>query len=661
MKHSHSTTLFFCLLLSAFPAIAYAFSTISLSVDRPVVLADGKSSAVISATVRDSSGNYVPDGIEVDFHTTLGTLEPLTQAGNTGAISDVQATTMGGVARVRITSNQTGDAQILVTSPGAGAATIRIRFTNSTQDTYQGNAFVAVRSNHELMYSVTDRTIEASSPHSGAYLSFRNIQVYADQIQLDCNQTIVRARGGVRLKVADHTISTDRLYYNLMTNDGYAVVAKGRALRPVQLKGESMKQTLMPGGIPPIYLKMADLSDSNLVIAARQILFFPNDKLQFTSPRFYQQGQMLVSMPYYVLSLGSNHLFSEQFVSLGSQGIGVDIPFYFQLSPSKTGIFYLRRGDQRQSSIYTTQAGWSLDMVQKYSSLRGERYQGQFGINGITRSDWGVDWSHSEQFSPTSVGSIYLDFPQHRNLFLTSNYNDQIGTYRLGANVIMNQSLNGIPINNQQGTVYFEGLPRPMGKTGYFYTIGTSSNISRTAEAGIRQDIFTQSISMRANSSPFKLDHDTTLTHSFSIGEVMASGASGGTSLLSSLSLTHTFGATANLQLSYDFTHQPYTIYGEGQHRISASFFASGRNKWYLTLYASDMLDAPNSSLLSDFSYSIAPKWRVALMTTMQQYGAATYKDFDLGLAYDIGGRDVILSWSSLEHRISLRLGAAQF
>ena len=46
---------------------------INLEVYPPVTVADGRSTLTVTASVRDSSGNLVPDGTQVVFDTTLGT------------------------------------------------------------------------------------------------------------------------------------------------------------------------------------------------------------------------------------------------------------------------------------------------------------------------------------------------------------------------------------------------------------------------------------------------------------------------------------------------------------------------------------------------------------------------------------------------------------
>src|SRR5207248_2794383 len=136
-------------------------------------------------------------------------------------------------------------------------------------------------------------------------------------------------------------------------------------------------------------------------------------KLQFKRPRFYQDGQPLLSMAFYSIGLYSTQLFTDQFLSVGSQGFGVDMPYYYDMTPGSTGVFRIRHLTREGHSVYATEPGWSLDMTQSYNSVGGSTHQtGQLGFTGLNRSDWSFRWNHSQEFTPEMRGSMFLDFPQ---------------------------------------------------------------------------------------------------------------------------------------------------------------------------------------------------------------------------------------------------------
>src|SRR6266542_6139143 len=105
------------LLLALLPLASSALGSLgslALRATPEMVRADGQSTTVITAEVRDSGGAVVPDGTEVHFTTT------------SGQIDDVALTTAGR-ARAKFTSDAIpGVAQVSAFS-GASSATISVR------------------------------------------------------------------------------------------------------------------------------------------------------------------------------------------------------------------------------------------------------------------------------------------------------------------------------------------------------------------------------------------------------------------------------------------------------------------------------------------------------------------------------------------------------
>jgi len=656
------------LLLAGSGVRAAGVPTIVLRASRVAVLNDGRDYTEIIAEVRDSSGSFVPDGTPVTFSTNLG------QFGGGATIG-----TRSGTARVRLTSQQKGTATITAAVGGGGFQKMDVVFTDDPTETFQGNTYVAVQSTGALLYSAGHRIIEATGkPREnldqglpGAHLSYRNIEVFADSLQVDCTGNVVRANGSITLRRGNRRLQCGRLYYPLTNGDGYAVSEveeeidgrKIKRLRPVIIRGNDLRVEPAPHGIAPKFFEFEDLSEAPLIITARQILLFPGEKLQFKRPHFYQEGQRLFSVPFYSLGLFSTQLFTDQLVTIGSQGLGVDIPLYYDMTPSSTGVFRIRHGERTGRSVYATRPGWSLDLLQSYNSVGGgeRRFTGEFGFTGLSRSDWGFRWSHSQEFSPTTRGSLFLDFPQHRSVYLSTNLNRQMGALYMGLNLSANRSLSGFNSSGLQGDVYVETTPRKVGKTGLMYAVGGTATAVRTRALNYTNNSLSQGIHARFYSQPFRLDHSTSLTSYVTIGNLWSNQSNDGLTALASLSATRTFGSSANLQLTYDFTRQPTFLTGGGSHRLSANFFADGGNRWNFYFFSSVMLDAPTASLFSDLSYSFAPRWRFSLSATLQRFASGLYRDFEFGIARSIGGRDLVLSYSTFTHRIFFDIEASRF
>jgi hypothetical protein len=659
-----SILFFLAAVLLAWSARAHAagIPTIRLTASRQAVLNDGRDSTEIIAEVRDSTGSYFPDGTTVTFTTNLGVFM---QAGTTGTSS-----TRAGTARIRLTSQQKGTALVQAVTIGGGFASIEISFTDDPAEMFQGNAYVSVQATGSLLYSAGHRVIEATGKArkegdaglSGAYMSYRNLTVTADALQVECTSNTVRASGNVTLRKGVKSLACERLYFPLMTGDGYAIAEKDGRLRPVKVKSGDLSTELVENGVAPRFFEMTDLSDAPLIIAARQILLFPNEKLQFKRPRFFQEGQQLFSMPFYSLGLYSTELFSDQILSVGTQGLGVDVPFYYDMTPVSTGVFRILNGERSGRSVYATRPGWSLDLDQSYNSLgAGPRYTGDFGFTGMNRSDWGFHWSHSQEFSQEMRGSFFLDMPQHRSMFLSSNLNRQLGMFYMGMNLSANRSLSGPATTGSEADLYLETIPRKVGRTGYMMAFGGTATVSHNVAGDIRSNYMTQGVQTRFFSSPFRLDKHTTLTNYLTVGQLWTNSGQSGSTINASLSARRTFWNGANLQLTYDFTRQPYLLTQGGSHRVSMNFVASGGGKWNLFLYGSTLLDAANSSLIGDFNYVIAPRWRLSLSATLQRFATASYRDFEFSLGRSVGGRDLALTYSTFNHRFFFDIEASRF
>src|SRR5581483_6933791 len=280
------------------------------------------------------------------------------------------------------------------------------------------------------------------------------------RLQVRCDDLIVRASDNVVLKRGGHVFRASRLYYSLQSGQGYAIAELDDKLQPVVLSGERLRVEASPTPIPSSYMIFPELQ-VKLVIVARAITYFPGDRLQFRRPKFYQDQGQLLSLPYYELSLNSTELFSDQFISLGTSGFGLELPFYFNLSPRSTGIVYLRHQQQLGRSYYATDPGWSLDLVQGYSAQGSRRFEGAFGFTGLTRSDWGFRWTHSQEFNTATQASFYLDFPHHEGYFSSTNFSQQARAFRWGANIASGQTFTGPSASSFRSDVYVETQPKP--------------------------------------------------------------------------------------------------------------------------------------------------------------------------------------------------------
>ncbi len=95
-------------------------SSLTLSAAPPSILADGITTTTISADVRDSGGNPVPDGTIVTFVASSGTF---------AGTSSTTAPTSGGIAQAVLTSSATAGPATVDATASAAADSITVNFT----------------------------------------------------------------------------------------------------------------------------------------------------------------------------------------------------------------------------------------------------------------------------------------------------------------------------------------------------------------------------------------------------------------------------------------------------------------------------------------------------------------------------------------------------
>lgn len=104
------------------PATAKVVTLVS---DQPSLVANGSTSAVLTATVKDAAGNAVGAGVPVTWSTSLGSLAAITTATNASGIANVTLTSSTVIGTANVT------ARAIVSDPGK-ATTVAMTADNTT-------------------------------------------------------------------------------------------------------------------------------------------------------------------------------------------------------------------------------------------------------------------------------------------------------------------------------------------------------------------------------------------------------------------------------------------------------------------------------------------------------------------------------------------------
>ena len=637
-------------------ASAGGVSAIQLTSMRPILLADGKQSTDITAKLITDASGRVGSNVMVSFSTDRG------QLSQTQAFTD-----FSGTARVRLTSAPNpGTAHVTANAPGSTPGSIEIEFTDDPSALYLGNNYMSFAAKTYLAYSATERVIEGEGANGGAHLTFRNFDVIADRLQFRCDDGILRAQGNVVMKRAGDKLNANRVYYSMVSGEGWAVTREADgSSKSVKIFGPRLRTEEQKAPPPISYMQFPNLQ-VKLVIVAVSITYFPNQKLQFRRPKFYQDSARIMSMAYYELPLHSDQLFTDQFISVGTSGLGLQLPYYYNLTPTRSGEILLWRQQQIGRGYYATDPGWGIDIVQGYNSQGEHKYEGAYGFTGLTRDDWDFRWNHSQEFNSTTQGSFDFETPDHNSLYGDTNLTQQFSIFRWGANISAGRSFASDQSLATNANIYLETQPKPLlANKSLLYTIGTTflSAHDQSLDSDIQSASETrEGINLHVFSRPLQLNKTTTFTDSITVGNTWAGHEGEGLTSLATLALDHQLRGGGTVNLTYDLVYQPASfIDTTGRHRLSASYTYNKSKKLSITIFGSAYLDYNDSSLLADITYRVNGRWRLIGQATLESDDGLTYTDYELTLGRRIGARELQLTYSTFLKRISLDFTATRF
>jgi Bacterial Ig-like domain (group 1) len=636
---------------------AHAVNTVQLRCMRPVILADGKQSTDIMAIVRDSAGRQIANNTQVQFSTTAGTL------------SQQQVyTDFSGTARVRLTSSSIpGIAKVSAFTAGGTPDSIEIEFTDDPAATYAGNNYMLFTAKTYLAYAASERVIEGEGLNGGAHLAFRNFDITADRMQFRCDDGILRANGNISVKRGPHKLQAERLYYSLVSNEGWAVTKEtGTTPKTVRLYGENMRQE--ESKLPPPYSYMAmPALNVKLIISAVSITYFPNDKLQFKKPRFFQDQAQIMAMNYYEIPLHSDQLFTDQFFSVGTSGFGLELPYYYNLTPTGAGVATLRHQQAIGRGYVNYNPGWAVDVIQSYNSNNDHKFEGAYGFTGLTRSDWDFRWNHNMELDSHTQTSFDFETPSHNSIFGSTNISQQFNILRWGANISGGQTFLADHTQSTRADVYLETQPRSLlGLKSMLYTVGTTFLSAHSQSANVALvptgSETREGLNFHAFSRPIPVDKHTQFTSSFTVGNTWAGHEGSGVTSQATLALDHSFNKAGNLNFSYDLMVQPGSFYdSQGKHRLSTSYNFSQSKNFSLSVFGSAYVDTSDRSLLADMTYKLDKNWRLMGAATLQKYNDLSYTDFEVMIGRRLGAREMQLAYSTYLKRISVDYTATRF
>jgi len=668
-------------------------ASITLASAPDVIYADGKSTTVITATVQDSGGHPAPDGTSVRFTTTLGTLTP-----------DTAATTSG-VARVSLTSASTsGTARVTAAAFGSGlqgtaASGAFVEFTADRESLFDKDArWIRVDCPQYLIYSADAHMIEANGKNRSAHLSYKSLDITAAALQVDLQTQSVLARDAV-LQRGRHTLRVAEIRYDLLSGSGMAVLAD--TAESVTVTGATLEADQLPADPNQLPLlsdpyRFIDLSASRLVVAARAITADPNSQVQFRRATIYSDGHKLLSVLYHVMPMNTDQIFGQQLLGIGSAGLFVNVPFYYNVTTHSRGTIYLRNsavsGANLGSSISTgatffgsqnARHGMALDLEQSYDV--GHSGSGQLLVSGITRSEWGAQWTHTQRFDDKTSSYFLVDYPAHRSLYASSNLSRQFNGYSLNvaASGSRDPGNGGYGASSMTVNTYLQANPKTLGHSGVSYTtdfgIQRGQLTEKSPDSGtVVTPVSTTSADIRFFTAPLKLDKRTQLTEAVSLGQAFGGTRSSFAPTVSaSLGLSRSFHKTDTLSLNYTFSYDPLLaqlgssesglnplqalLQSTTQQRLTATYAAVLSDRLSLSFSGSYGLPLNDRSVFATTTYRINKDWGIGLAGSFERYLTDSYQDVEYSVSRRVWGRDLTFYYSTRTKKINFDFAGIGF
>ncbi|MDW8103851.1 MAG: Ig-like domain-containing protein [Armatimonadota bacterium] len=619
--------------------------SVKLSVSPPLLLADGKSVALVSAEVRDSKGNLVPDGTQVQFSTTLGLLR------------DSVVSTSAGVARTQLTSaTLPGVATVTATIPGAAAfEEAKVTFTDDPEMLRQRANTYLFTSSQYLAYSADWRYVEAVSSDQRAEVVIGNVRLQARSYQYRLDEDLLVAEEAV-LTRGKRALVAERLRYSPRRDEGQALLVEDGQVREVAFKGPFWEQEPIAARLDAyIY---ADLSASELLFVADSAVLVPGERIQFRNAKIYIAGQRVLTLPMYDLSFRTGEALGQQIVGVNSGGLTLDLPFYYTVSPQAVGALRLRHAQRVGRAVYAVRPGWSLDLEHTYT--RPGVMEGAFILTSLLRGDWGVRWSHAHWFGQNASTHLYVDLPAHRHLYVNSGASYGFGGGRVGLNLSGGQSLSGVRYRDLRSDLFVESKPLRLGNS-LRATLATT--MSHRVSEFSQTRVHTQGIGLRSRLYALPLRWmGFTVNSSVMASYLWGNQRTTGASLLATVSASRGLWDGALLSLTYDYAQDRLAqMTGYGRHRLTGMLAWSVGQKMDVSVVGTRVLDSDSHTLFADASYRFSSLWRVGANLSINRFQGSQYRDVEFLIGYRIGIRELLFTWSSLTRRWQVDLIAVGF
>lgn len=608
------------------------------------IVADGNSETTITAEVQDASGRTVPDGTRVDFTTSLGTI-------------DRTAITSAGVARVRLRGTTTVGTAMVSAVVTAGNAIARLQVDMLTPGTEMfDESFILVDSKKHLGYDSDTQKVEGAG---GVQIRSRGLTINVEECQIDVRRNILRAKaklGGDNITIlrGDKEIQASALYYNFNSMNGVLFTPAEDGAKRLRFRGRDMFTEPDQDPQKEVTFDYKPISGNTMFIRARSLIIRPGDEVKIKRANFYLDGQKVLSMPLYVVPLNGQGAGLNRMLTYGTNGLSLDMPFYYSLTPNGTGSLRLKHSAPSGWGSYSGSQSWQLDLDQEYTY--GSSTEGKFSVDKITSKEWGLGWTNRQQFNNDSQIYSYFDFPSHRNLYGSVDYTKSFNDYSLSLN------FRGNKLSGKDGRyssyAYLQSRAKPLIKNAIDFSYSTKLSYDSGLGSASGNQIGT-GIDLQFYGEPIHLGSTTSINSSLTLGQDFG-GSYPGSNANANVGMYKVLGDMGQLSLNYNYSWSK-SSYSYSSQRLSGDLYLAPSKKIITHLNMTYGLSDKSTSMFSDIGYQFIPTWNIYLMGTYQRFGGYGYGDIEVALAKMLGRQEARVIWSQSQKRFRFEFSAMRF
>lgn len=618
------------------------------------IAADGRSTSQITVSLLASDGSPAPDGTEVRFSSTAGSVVPV-------------ARVVAGRAIAVLTSGTTPNIAQVTALAGGSSSITEVEFVSGD---YQPSD-VMLRAQGELGYSIDQGLLivsEGSVEHAG-------LKIEADTIEFDERRGQIRAQGNATLSRESISVAADALWYSPEDTSG-ALLIIGRTPSIVPFRADLLSMEQPRPAQDTRQFEPFRATSGRSWITAESAVIWPRERIQFTRAQVLVDNRPVLSLPHYFFDYRATAVnpIAQQLRFTQYEGFVLDLPFFFQFREERSAAVRLRYAGRGSSygGFTTPRKGMSLGLEQSYNAVGGG---GRLFLDAFTHSERALQWTHTQTLPGArrlNASVRYQPVSDYARNALSgnANYSTSLAGLDLGLSVYGSRSQARAPqaVQGTQGTLTTRfdarARSRPIASTGLSWRTSGSLVHGPVGTRGGLETGFYQTLGFFLANRPVPLGFANLTLDG---GTEKSFGARSRTSVRARGVLSRPLGPSGDISVTWDQEFAGGQALSSAYRKsLTASASAGTLEGLHGYAFYSWIPDNDARSLSATASRAFARHYRLELNYTYSSAGyedafgnilSSRYSYFRASLVRRLGMLDISLSFSPQGRDYGLKRG----